>query len=146
MISFSGVIRGSIAFALIQTLPEDAGSHDANMIIKSSVLFIVIVTTIVLGFAMPSFIDWQMKLMDNKKLELEEENEAQTLRIEEQKDMSITMQSRKSQIKQTQMESFYVTKPTYTKSNITWNKVDEYYFKHWFIYDWISRKKSLKSQ
>ena len=40
-----------------------------------------------------------MKLMDNKKLELEEENEAQTLRIEEQKDMSITMQSRKSQIK-----------------------------------------------
>jgi hypothetical protein len=59
IIWFAGVIRGSVAFALILTVDEphdDPHVRREVQIIKSSVLFIVFITTIVLGALMPGFI------------------------------------------------------------------------------------------
>lgn len=57
IITFAGIIRGSVAFALITKLNiEGVGMQ----IIKSSILFIVIVTTVVLGTTMPFFIKYNL--------------------------------------------------------------------------------------
>lgn len=55
--SVAGVIRGSVAFALILTI----GAHDEHVseeiqIVQSSVMLMVFITTIILGAIMPSFI------------------------------------------------------------------------------------------
>lgn len=56
---FAGVIRGSVAFALILTI---GGKHDTEeeqretQIIKGTVLIMVFLTTIALGGIMPSFV------------------------------------------------------------------------------------------
>lgn len=58
IVTVAGVIRGSVAFALILTI-ENPENHDANKgvyIVKSSVLLMVFITTIFLGAIMPSFI------------------------------------------------------------------------------------------
>lgn len=59
IIWFAGIIRGSVAFALILTLDENVDDKNIRreiQIIKSSVLFIVFITTIVLGALMPTYI------------------------------------------------------------------------------------------
>lgn len=59
IIWFAGVIRGSVAFALILTLDENVENQELRreiQVIKSSVLFIVFITTIVLGALMPAYI------------------------------------------------------------------------------------------
>lgn len=55
IISVAGVIRGSVAFALILTL---GGGHpdDMTQIVQSSVMVMVFITTICLGALMPSII------------------------------------------------------------------------------------------
>ena len=53
---FAGIIRGSVAFALILTVPEYTGLEEEVQIIKSGVLIIVLLTTVILGAAMPFFI------------------------------------------------------------------------------------------
>lgn len=55
IIWFAGIIRGAIAFALI----SKQGSHSSDPSTEatiSTVLFIVILTTIVLGGLMPTYI------------------------------------------------------------------------------------------
>ena len=59
----AGIIRGSVAFALILTI-ENPKNHDENKgvyIVKSSVLLMVFITTIFLGAIMPSFISACLK-------------------------------------------------------------------------------------
>ena len=54
----AGVIRGSVAFALILTIenPEDHEANPGVYVVKSSVLLMVFITTIFLGAIMPKFI------------------------------------------------------------------------------------------
>ena len=55
IISFAGVIRGTVTFALISSIDVmDFGQ--GMLVIESSVLAIVIITTILLETVMPAFI------------------------------------------------------------------------------------------
>lgn len=60
IVTVAGIIRGSVAFALILTIEETKEmSNDvlvAIKIVKSTVLFLVFITTIFLGAIMPGFI------------------------------------------------------------------------------------------
>lgn len=56
---FAGIIRGSVAFALILTIgsPHDTPDEQKEVqIIKGGVLVMVFLTTIILGGVMPSFV------------------------------------------------------------------------------------------
>lgn len=56
---FAGIIRGSVAFALILTIaatPGDEADRIEVEIIKGTVLIMVFLTTIILGGLMPSFV------------------------------------------------------------------------------------------
>lgn len=63
IVTVAGVIRGSVAFALILTIenPEDNDTNKGVFIVKSSVLLMVFITTIFLGAIMPSFISCTLK-------------------------------------------------------------------------------------
>ncbi len=56
----SGTIRGSVALALILTIEGDAKTESKVSIIKSTVLLMVCLTTIVLGGVMPKLISYFM--------------------------------------------------------------------------------------
>ncbi len=66
IITVAGVIRGSVAFALILTL---GGGHpdEATSIVQSSVMIMVFITTIFLGAIMPSFITGCLKKDTNQR-------------------------------------------------------------------------------
>ena len=61
-------MRGAVAFALILSLScsgtSDSNCHTEITIIKSSILVIVLVTTVVLGAIMPSYINLFIDLMN----------------------------------------------------------------------------------
>lgn len=66
VIYMTGIVRGVVAFALVQRLDmhcheEDQSCLSQEFTLRSSVMFIVIVTTIVIGMAMPKLIDCVMK-------------------------------------------------------------------------------------
>lgn len=66
IISMAGTIRGSVAFALILTIEAHQQKDEATVqIIKSTVLLMVFLTTIVLGAIMPSFVTFCIS-RDNK--------------------------------------------------------------------------------
>lgn len=56
----AGTIRGSVALALILTIESDDDNKDQVSIIKSTVLIMVCLTTIVLGGIMPKFVSFFM--------------------------------------------------------------------------------------
>lgn len=59
IIWFAGLIRGSIAYALIQKLEYEKGNNTAReqvQIIQTSILIMVILSTIILGAIMPFYI------------------------------------------------------------------------------------------
>ena len=58
IVTVAGIIRGSVAFALILTIEpgESPEEEKAVNIVKSSVLILVFITTIFLGAVMPAFI------------------------------------------------------------------------------------------
>ncbi len=56
VVSVAGMIRGSVAFALILTIESDEENYDQVSMIKSTTLALVCLTTIVLGALMPCFI------------------------------------------------------------------------------------------
>ena len=62
IITVAGIIRGSVAFALILTLDKkDKANQKAISTIQSSVLLMVFITTLSLGAVMPSFITGCLK-------------------------------------------------------------------------------------
>lgn len=65
IIWFAGLIRGSVAYALITRLyisnPEDLNERFQVEVIKTTVLFMVIITTIILGAMMPFYIKFNLK-------------------------------------------------------------------------------------
>ena len=67
IITVAGIIRGSVAFALILTL--DKKTEGGVSMIQSSVLLMVFITTISLGAVMPSFITGCLKRDKPKELE-----------------------------------------------------------------------------
>lgn len=56
----SGTIRGSVALALILTIDGNDDNNSKVSIIKSTVLIMVCITTIVLGGVMPKLISYFM--------------------------------------------------------------------------------------
>ena len=66
IISFAGVIRGTVTFALISSIDVmDFGQ--GMLVIESSVLAIVIITTILLETVMPAFIIFNLDLISKSK-------------------------------------------------------------------------------
>ncbi|EGR28611.1 sodium hydrogen exchanger family protein, putative, partial [Ichthyophthirius multifiliis] len=63
IIWFAGVIRGAIAFALILKVPLENDSDYSTYIVQSTTFAIVIITTIILGGIMPSFVHLVLKKM-----------------------------------------------------------------------------------
>ena len=61
IITVAGVIRGSVAFALILTLGRPEESPEDIEIVQSSVMLMVFITTLSLGAAMPSIITKSLK-------------------------------------------------------------------------------------
>jgi NhaP-type Na+/H+ or K+/H+ antiporter len=62
IVTVAGVIRGSVAFALILTIENPGSGEETGVfIVKSSVLLLVFITTIFLGAIMPSFISACLK-------------------------------------------------------------------------------------
>ena len=58
---FAGLIRGSIAYALIVSISDEKEGAD---LIKTTVLVMVILTTIILGAFMPLYINLHLKNKD----------------------------------------------------------------------------------
>ena len=56
VVSVAGMIRGSVAFALILTIESDEHNKNEVSVIKSTTLALVCLTTVVLGALMPRFI------------------------------------------------------------------------------------------
>lgn len=77
MIWYSGVIRGAVSYALIMTVKIKDGFPSEEKILKSTVLFIVFITTIIFGAFMPLYIRLNMKLMNRKYPHMIEENKKQ---------------------------------------------------------------------
>lgn len=61
IITVAGIIRGSVAFALILTLKKEEEGDKSVSIVQSSVMLMVFITTLSLGAAMPSFITGCLK-------------------------------------------------------------------------------------
>lgn len=62
IIWYSGIVRGSVAFALILTVnPANPSELNQIQVIKSSVLFMVFFTTIIFGGFMPLIIKCNLK-------------------------------------------------------------------------------------
>ena len=62
IITVAGIIRGSVAFALILTLDKkDSPDEQAISTVQSSVMLMVFITTLSLGAVMPSFITGCLK-------------------------------------------------------------------------------------
>lgn len=67
----AGTIRGSVAFALILTIEAHDDHEVANVsVIKSTILFMVFLTTITLGGIMPTFISFCIKRDQKSKKEV----------------------------------------------------------------------------
>ena len=56
VVSFAGMIRGSVAFALILTIQPNETNENEVSVIKSTTLALVCMTTVVLGALMPHII------------------------------------------------------------------------------------------
>lgn len=62
VIYYAGIVRGSVAFALILTLqPGSPAEASQVQVLKSGVLFMVFITTIVFGGLMPLVIKYCLK-------------------------------------------------------------------------------------
>lgn len=77
IVTVAGIIRGSVAFALILTIDNPHDDIGIN-IVKSSVLLLVFITTIILGAIMPAFIKGCLK-RDEKNQKLMNESLKESL-------------------------------------------------------------------
>ncbi|CAD8056382.1 unnamed protein product [Paramecium primaurelia] len=122
---FAGMVRGSVAFALIETLvasPTDGIEINQINILQSCVLYIVIITTIIFGTTMPFFINFQIA----KQLDEEEQKS-----ISEVPTPVLIDQQKKKELSEAQKIIKYM---------------DEHYFKRWFIHDYENRKDKINQE
>ncbi|CAD8164329.1 unnamed protein product [Paramecium octaurelia] len=122
---FAGMVRGSVAFALIETLvasPTDGIQINQINILQSCVLYIVVITTVIFGTAMPFFINIQIK----KQLDEEERKS-----ISEVPTPVLSDSPKKKELSEAQKIIKYM---------------DEHYFKRWFIYDYENRKEKITQE
>lgn len=82
---FAGLIRGSIAYALISRLNAHDETNQLELdqidIIQNSVLMMVIITTVLLGGAMPFYVVFNLKYHERNLTNVEDGNvQASTIR------------------------------------------------------------------
>ena len=118
IVSIAGTIRGSVAFALILTI-ENHDESPEIYIVKSSVLIMVFITTILLGAGMPSII-------------------TKLLSFDKPKPTVDTTESLLEEIEKEELEEEKKKKWPFFK------KLDELYMKPCFIYDYHNRKDEIK--
>jgi len=68
VVSFAGMIRGSVAFALILTIKPNDDNKNAVSVVKSTTLALVCMTTVVLGALMPHIIKFLIGDSHNPKI------------------------------------------------------------------------------
>ncbi|CAD8211124.1 unnamed protein product [Paramecium pentaurelia] len=119
IIWFAGLIRGSVAYALITKLqisdPEDLNERYQVEVIKTTVLFMVIITTIILGAMMPFYIKLNLK----QKVE----------------------DSNKKLLQNYEIESGYRR-----QIQNKFKYLDDHYFKYWMIFNYQNRKSEILRQ
>ncbi|KAL4499898.1 hypothetical protein ABPG72_015247 [Tetrahymena utriculariae] len=124
IIWFAGIIRGAIAFALIQNVPQDESNPQATQVIQSTTLFIVILTTIILGGLMPIYINVMLKQIQLNPKYHENHPSIRDSLIGESKE----------------------SREFKSKSQTKWKLFDESFIKPFFIYDYENRKELIKME
>jgi hypothetical protein len=131
VICAAGTIRGSVALALILSLDGSGANRSTVSIVKSTVLIMVCITTIVLGGMMPNLIKFFMG--DRTK------ESAQTAEESQFSDPQLSQAPLKPK---EEAEAEGGTKPK--KPPGFFKKIENKYLKRWLIYDYDNRKESFK--
>ncbi|KRX03049.1 hypothetical protein PPERSA_08124 [Pseudocohnilembus persalinus] len=147
---FAGLIRGAVAFALIQTVVNTCKEGDENclvqdQILKSSIMMIVLITTIVLGALMPCYLKIHLKAME-KKQAASPENEALLQDNDEEADDQNINDPEEIQKKFDEQKKKELKKK-YKNSCIRFVKIfDEKVIKPFLIYNYKQRKIEINNQ
>ncbi|CAD8043929.1 unnamed protein product [Paramecium primaurelia] len=131
---FAGLIRGSVAYALIQKLHYKEEEKEQVQLMQTTILIIVVITTIILGAMMPFYISGN-------------------LQIQEHRNNKKKVQSRDS-IRVTFLGEIQgglgENDDQYSKKKSKFYRwlahIEEKYMKQWFIYNYSQRRLEIKEQ
>lgn len=143
VICYSGIVRGSVAFALILTV-DGSNPAEANQvqILKSTVLFMVFFTTIVMGGFMPLVIKYSLKDETKRSLEDMQPNKEIEMKMMGNDEKVLGQEEESSpQQAQTNLESDGEDKSRAAKC---WSYVDEKFLKRWLIFRYEERSLSIR--
>ncbi|CAD8135676.1 unnamed protein product [Paramecium octaurelia] len=132
---FAGLIRGSVAYALIQKLDYKNDEEKIQVeLMQTTILIIVIITTIILGALMPFYISRNLQIQEHRNNKKKVQH-CESIRVTFLGEIQGGIGE-------------YEEKYTKKKSKFyRWlAHIEERYMKQWFIYNYNERKQEIKEQ
>ncbi|CAD8127068.1 unnamed protein product [Paramecium sonneborni] len=132
---YAGIIRGSVAYALIQKLHySNDEERDQVQLMQTTILIIVVVTSIILGALMPLYIVGNLQIQEHRN-NRKKVSHGESIRVTFLGEIYGGM-GEKVENNQKKKSKFY-----------KWLiHIEENYMKPWFIYNYRERKEDIKEQ
>ncbi|KRX00822.1 hypothetical protein PPERSA_02001 [Pseudocohnilembus persalinus] len=137
IIYMAGIIRGAIAYALVQTIPGDGLSQE---ITKSTVFFIVVITTLGMGSFIPLWIKFSLNQIQNSERYGPDHpsikdplSEADELKKSIREDLLEEEEIKEKENRAFKLENWF-------------HRMDRNYFLRWFVFDYEQKALELEEE